>query len=82
VRFVPSGPFDETLLTGLPEVAGLQRQGQHVLVTGTGELVNAVILALAAAGLTARDVRLDSSSLDDAFVKLTGKNVNKEGALA
>jgi len=82
VRFLPSAPFDGTLLTDLPEVSGLEYEGQHVVVTGTGELVNAVILALAAAGLTARDVRLDSSSLDDAFVKLTGKNVNKEGARA
>ena len=50
------------------------------MVTGTGELVNAVILALHAAGVTARDVQLDSSNLEDAFVKLTGKNLNKEGA--
>jgi len=41
-----------------------------------------VILALQAAGVTARDVQLDSSNLEDAFVKLTGKNLNKEGALA
>ena len=79
VRFVPSAPFDEALLTGLPEVSGLEREGQHVVVTGTGELVNVVILTLAAAGVAARDVQLDSSSLEDAFVKLTG---NKEGALA
>jgi ABC-2 type transport system ATP-binding protein len=72
VRFLPSGPFDERLLTELPEVTRLDHEGQHTLVTGTGELVNAVILSLAAAGVTARDVRLDSSSLEDAFVKLTG----------
>ena len=46
VRFLPSVPFDETLLTGLPEVARLEHEGQHVVVTGTGELVNVVILAL------------------------------------
>ena len=46
------------------------------MVTGTGELVNAVILALHAAGVTARDVQLDSSNLEDAFVKLTGKNLH------
>ena len=82
VRFLPSAPFDETLLTDLPEVARLEHEGQHVAVTGTGELVNVVILTLAAAGVTARDVQLDSSSLEDAFVKLTGKNLHKEGALA
>jgi ABC-2 type transport system ATP-binding protein len=82
VRFLPSAPFDETLLTDLPEVSRLEDEGQHVVVTGTGELVNVVILTLAAAGVTARDVQLDSSSLEDAFVKLTGKNLQKEGALA
>ena len=82
VRFLPSAPFDETLLTDRPEVSRLEHEGQHVVVTGTGELVNVVILTLAAAGVTARDVQLDSSSLEDAFVKLTGKNLQKEGALA
>jgi ABC-2 type transport system ATP-binding protein len=75
VRFLPSGPhFDDQLLTGLPEVTRVEHEGPHVIVTGTGELVNAVILTLAAAGVTARDVQLDSSNLEDAFVKLTGKH--------
>jgi ABC-2 type transport system ATP-binding protein len=82
VRFLPSGPFDDRLLTGLPDVSRVEREGQHVVVTGTGELVNAVIFALHAAGVAARDVQLDSSNLEDAFVKLTGKNLDKEGALA
>lgn len=82
MRFLPSAPFDERLLTELPEVARLEHEGQHVVVTGTGELVNVVILTLATAGVTARDVQLDSSSLEDAFVKLTGKNLQEEGALA
>jgi ABC-2 type transport system ATP-binding protein len=76
VRFLPSAPFDDRLLTALPEVTKVEREGQHVTVTGTGELVNVVILALAAAGVTARDVQLDSSSLEDAFVKLTGKRLD------
>ena len=80
VRFVPSAPFDDRLLTGLPEVTRVEREGPHVTVTGTGELVNAVILALHAAGVTARDVRLDSSNLEDAFVKLTGNHLDQEGA--
>jgi ABC-2 type transport system ATP-binding protein len=83
VRFQPSSWFDERLLTDLPEVTGVEREGQHVTVTGTGELVNAVILALAATGVTARDIQLDSSNLEDAFVRLTGRSAtpSKEGAL-
>jgi len=82
VRFLPSAPFDEDLLTALPQVARLEHQGQHVVVTGSGELVNAVILTLAAAGVTAHDVQLDSSNLEDAFVKLTGRRLNTKGAAA
>ena len=79
VRFVPSAPFDDRLLSDLPEVRTVTRNGSHVVVTGTGELVNAVILTLATAGVTARDVQLDSSTLEDAFVKLTGRHLHEEG---
>jgi ABC-2 type transport system ATP-binding protein len=86
VRFQPSSWFDERLLTDLPEVTGVEHDGQRLVVTGTGELVNAVILALASVGVTARDVRLDASNLEDAFVRLTGRSSpegtpSKEGAL-
>ena len=79
MRFVPSAPFDDRLLSRLPEVRAVTRTGSHVVVTGTGDLVNAVILTLAAAGVTARDVQLDSSTLEDAFVKLTGRHLHEEG---
>ena len=82
VRFQPSAPFDDRLLTGLPEVTRVEHAGQHVVVTGTGELVNVVVLTLAAAGVTAQDVQLDSSNLEDAFVRLTGRHLDKEGASA
>jgi ABC-2 type transport system ATP-binding protein len=78
VRFLPSAPFDDRLLTDLPEVTRVGHEGQHVIVTGTGELVNAVILALHAPGVEARDVQVDTSSLEDAFVRLTGKHLRQE----
>jgi ABC-2 type transport system ATP-binding protein len=79
VRFLPSAPFDDRLLAELPEVTRVEHEGQHVVVTGTGQLVNAIILALSAAGLDARDVQLDASTLEDAFVRLTGPNLHQEG---
>jgi ABC-2 type transport system ATP-binding protein len=83
MRFAPSAPFDDGLLTVLSEVTRVEHKGQHVEVTGTGQLVNAVILALAAAGVTAQDVQLDSSNLEDAFVKLTGRQQDTvEGAMS
>jgi ABC-2 type transport system ATP-binding protein len=79
VRFLPSAPFDDRLLTALPEVTRVEHEGQHVVATGTGELVDAVILALHAAGLKARDVQLDASTLEDAFVRLTGTHLDQPG---
>jgi ABC-2 type transport system ATP-binding protein len=79
VRFVPSGPFDERVLTGLAGVTKVEHDGRHVVVTGTGELVNAVVLALHDAGVEARDVRLDEASLEDAFVRLTTEHEHDQG---
>lgn len=76
VRFVPSAPFDDGLLTGLPGVRNVEHDGEHVIVTGSGELANAVILALAAAGVTATGLHLDSANLEDAFVQMTGRHIH------
>ena len=82
VRFVRSQPFDDRLLTDLPGVTSLERQGRHVLVDGTGELVNAVILTLARAGVSANEVEVQSATLEDAFVKLTGHHLHEGGEVA
>jgi ABC-2 type transport system ATP-binding protein len=78
VRFVPSMPFDDRLLTDLAEVHQVQHEGDHVIVTGVGELANAVILTISAAGVTAHDLHLDSANLEDAFVAFTGRHLHDE----
>ncbi|WCN81069.1 ABC transporter ATP-binding protein [Micromonospora sp. LH3U1] len=72
VRFRPSAPVDDQLLTDLPEVSAVQRTGSQVVVTGTGELLHAVTSVLARNQIVAADLRLEQSTLDDAFVELTG----------
>jgi ABC-2 type transport system ATP-binding protein len=71
MRFHPSRPFDDALLTRLPEVDRLEHQGDRIVVSGTGDLLNAVISALATAHIEAKDVQLESATLEDAFVRLT-----------
>ncbi len=78
VSFVPSGPFDDRLLTGLPEVSGEEHDGARIVVTGSGELANVVILTLAKVGVTATDLHLDSANLEDAFLALTGRHFREE----
>ncbi len=77
VRFLPSAPFDESLLADLPEVTAIEHDGHHVVVTGSGELATAVIVAMHAAGVEAQDVRIDASTLEDAFVRLTGRHLHE-----
>lgn len=72
IRFRPSAPVDDRLLTDLPEVSAVQRAGGQVVVTGTGDLLHAVTSVLARHQIVAADLRLEQSTLDDAFVELTG----------
>ncbi|WP_433648880.1 ABC transporter ATP-binding protein [Micromonospora zamorensis] len=72
IRFRPSVPVDDRLLTDLPEVSAVQRTGSQVVVTGTGDLLHAVTSVLARHQIVAADLRLEQSTLDDAFVELTG----------
>jgi len=77
MRLRPSGPLDDDLLLRLPSVRALEHQGEHVMVSGTGDVVTDVVLALDAVGLRARDVRVDASTLEDAFLTLTGHRVRE-----
>ncbi|WP_078901358.1 ABC transporter ATP-binding protein [Actinacidiphila yeochonensis] len=74
IRFRPSAPFDDALLTVLPEVTGLTRQGDLVVVTGTADALNAVTSVLARASVAAEQLRVEQPSLEDAFVALTGRH--------
>jgi ABC-2 type transport system ATP-binding protein len=81
VRFVPSRAFPDCLLTELPEVRAVEQHGQQVVVTGAQDLVNAVILTLARVGITAGDVQVESATLEDAFLQLTGRHLHNGGTV-
>lgn len=72
IRFRPLAPLADSLLTALPEVRSVSRSGAQVLVTGTGNLVHAVTSVLARNQIVAADLRVEQTSLDDAYVTLTG----------
>lgn len=72
LRFRPSEPIDERLLGDLPEVHRVDRAGTSVVVTGSGNLVQAVMSVLARQQIVANDLRIEQASLDDAYLALTG----------
>ncbi len=72
LRFRPSLPVEDTLLTALPEVSEVSHSGPMVEVAGSGNLLQAVMAVLARNQVVAADLRVEQANLDDAFVALTG----------
>jgi ABC-2 type transport system ATP-binding protein len=79
VRFRPSVPMRDELLTDLPEVTSVSWHGPTVVVTGTGNLLHAVTSVLARNQIVALELRVDQASLDDAFLALTGRTIDNGG---
>ncbi len=75
VRFRPSAPFDESIVTSLPEVRSVTRSGSTITIAGRGNLVLAVTAALARNGVVAHDLRIEQAGLEDAFIALTGRKL-------
>ena len=80
IRFRASGPFDVKRLTELPEVTDVSTAGSQVVVAGTGNLLAAVVGSLDRQGVVPGDLRVEQTSLDDAFVALTGRRLDPDGA--
>jgi len=71
VRLRAPAPVAEERLRAVPGVSAVERHGPELVVTGTGNLVADVVLALDRAGLRAEDVRPETARLEDAFLALT-----------
>jgi len=76
LRFRPSTAFDDKLLTDLPEVTGVAHTASQVLVSGKGNLLQAVSATLTTHGIVALDLRVEQTTLEDAFLALTGRTLD------
>ena len=77
IRFRPSAPFHDRLLLALPEVRSVSRTGAQVEVTGASNLLGAVGAVLARNGIVAAELRVEQATLEDAFVALTGRALER-----
>ncbi len=77
MRFVPLGACDHTTLRALPEVTDVVRDGRHIEVAGTAQMIQAVSSHLTEKGIVAGQLRIDQPDLDDAFVALTGRSLRE-----
>jgi ABC-2 type transport system ATP-binding protein len=78
IRLQPSVPLREEMLSSLPGVRVVEFHGNQVVVTGTGDVLGTVIAALAREKVVAGQLRVDQTSLEDAFVALTNHATTRE----
>ncbi|MEV8124601.1 ABC transporter ATP-binding protein [Streptomyces sp. NPDC085944] len=71
ISFTPSAPLDEADLRALPGLASAEVKDGRVTLSGTDETVNTVITLLARTRVTAHQLRVTDTTLDDAFLDLT-----------
>ncbi len=72
MKFRPSQALDEGALKALPEVLEVHRDGEQIVVAGTSNVVQVVSCRLADLGVTMEDLRVDRTSLEEAYLELTG----------
>jgi ABC-2 type transport system ATP-binding protein len=83
IQFRPSAPLDdrmERMLTDLPEVQSITRNGPKVVVAGRGNLVHAVTSVLARNQIVANELRVEQADLDDAFIALTSRRLGNSSS--
>ena len=71
LRFRPSRPVADADLLALEDVISVAREGDHVVVSGGANVVQAVAAALARDGIVAEGLRVEQANLEDAFMELT-----------
>jgi ABC-2 type transport system ATP-binding protein len=75
IRFVTSAHIEDDWLLGLPEVTGITRSNDEILVTGTDRMLFSVVSLLAGHDIVPSSFLVDQTTLDDAFVAITGRRL-------
>lgn len=73
IRFTTSEPVEDEWLRSLPEVTGVSRSGGEIVVTGNEKTLFSVVSLLASHEIVPGRFQVDQTTLDDAFVALTGR---------
>ncbi len=73
LRFQPSEPVDDSVFTALPEVVTVEHGGPQVVITGTGNVIQEVMVALARHQVVPEELRIEQTTLEEAYLALTGQ---------
>lgn len=80
MTFRPSEPVSPDEFSALPDVVDVRSDGNRIEVTGVENVVTSVLMKLADRGVTASQLRVDYTSLEDAYLALTGETSGSSDA--
>lgn len=75
LRFTTVAPVEDSWLTALPEVTGVTRSDGEILVTGDEKMLFSVVALLASRDIVPDRLQVEQTTLDDAFVAMTGRRL-------
>lgn len=80
MTFRPSEAVSPDEIQTLPDVVDVRSDGNRLEVTGVENVVTSVLMKLADRGVTASQLRVDYTSLEDAYLTLTGETSGSSDA--
>ena len=75
LRFTTTATIEDAWLTALPEVSGIVRSNGEIVVTGNEKMLFSVVSLLASREIVPDRLQVDQTTLDDAFVAITGRRL-------
>jgi ABC-2 type transport system ATP-binding protein len=75
LRFSTSEQIEDDWLTTLPEVTHVARANGEIVVTGNEKMLFSIVSVLASREIIPDRLQVDQTTLDDAFVAITGRRL-------
>jgi ABC-2 type transport system ATP-binding protein len=75
LRFTTTSTVEEAWLTALPDVTGVSRSNGEIVVTGNEKMHFSVVSLLAKHEISPDRLQVEQTTLDDAFVAITGRRL-------
>lgn len=75
LRFSTAATVEDEWLTTLPEVTAVSRAGDELVVAGNEKMLFSVVSMLSERNIVPDRLQVDQTTLDDAFVALTGRKL-------
>ena len=79
LRFTTTATVEDAWFEALPEVTGVTHADGEIVVTGNGKMLFSIVALLASRQIIPDRLQVDQANLDDAFVAITGRQLETAG---